>query len=152
MALICLACSGALGCAADPFVRGHTGPRAQPLPEAAAVSVLGADAEDPTQMDSFDAALAQARASATPLGTSSFVAGGAFRDEHAARAARRLGANRVLYTFAYRTATVEQTQSPGFGFPVHSRAGDDSVFVYNPPTTDSDTRHWWQYRAYFFRD
>lgn len=141
------------GCATNPFISGHTGPRQTALPKDAPVRVLGADADDAEQIEAFDAALEQARQTATPMGVSSFVAGGTYRDAHAAQAARQLGANRVYYTFAYRSATVEQTQNFGYGFPVHTHAGsgsDDTVFIYSAPTTDSDTRHWWQYRAYFF--
>ncbi len=128
------------------------------MPDDAPVAVLGADADDPQQMKAFTAALEKARRSATPLGTSSFVRSATYRDAAAANAARQLGANRVLYTFAYQNATTEHSPQPGYAFPVNTHGhygtahSDRNLTVITAPTTTRTTRHWWHYRAYFFAE
>ena len=98
-------------------------------------------------MAEFDAAYAHAQERHTLLGSSTIVSGGALRDDAAAEAGRELGATLVLYNFAYITSTVETDSSTYV--PRHS--DNNTHHYHNVERTQSDrTRHWFEYRAYFF--
>ena len=146
------------GCASNPFVQAHTGPRKTKLTKDTPVEVLGFDLGDASQQDAFDAALEQAQQAATPLGSASFISSATLRDQAAAHAARELGAHRVLYTFAYRNSSTEYDSQPGYAFPttsgrVHASSDPgDTFLIISGPTITSTTKHWWLYRAWFFRN
>ncbi len=146
------------GCATNPFVQAHTGPRETKLTKDAPVEVLGFDLGDPQQRDAFDAALERTRQAATPLGSASFISSATLRDQAVAHAARQLGANRALYTFAYRNSSTEYDTQPGYAFPsttgrVHASSDPgDTFLIISGPTVTTTTKHWWLYRAWFFQD
>ncbi|MEM9416582.1 MAG: hypothetical protein AAGA29_14070 [Planctomycetota bacterium] len=142
-----------VGCAnINPYLSGYSGTSLEPLDEEADVRVFGANREDPLAMKVFEFAHQDAMADHTLLGTSTIVSARSLRDRTAAQAARELGANVVLYNYAYRTTTVETHTSTHYHRHEHGDRDDDDHHVhYVPHHTRTDrTRHWHEYRAYFF--
>lgn len=137
-----------VGCA-NPYLGGFTGDADPPLPEDAPVAVIGANRADPLAMAEFDDAYAHAKDHHTLLGTSTIVSGNALRDAVAAEAGRELGATLVLYSFAYITSTVETDTSTYY----RHRDDDNNRHFHDVERTERTdrTRHWFEYRAYFFR-
>ncbi|MFI4861564.1 MAG: hypothetical protein ACIAXF_12895 [Phycisphaerales bacterium JB063] len=136
----------AVGCT-NPYLKGFTGDAAVPLGKDAPVQVIGANRDDAEQMRRFEAAKAQADREQVLLGTSTIVSASSLRDEVAAEAGRELGATHVLYSFAYVTSTVEtdrRTDHHTYDYDNHRSHGRSY-------STTSTTRHWFEYRAYFFR-
>jgi len=122
-----------IGCAGNPYIDGFTGQTTGPLPDDAPVAVIGANRADPLQMRDFDHAYADAKAGQQLL-----------RDADASEAARHIGASLVLYNFIYLDSTVERdTQS----YQRFSKSGDT---YYRERRSFDTTRHWYEYRAYFF--
>lgn len=133
------------GCMGNPYVDGFTGQPGLALPEDAPVAVIGANRADPLQMRDFDQALAAARANQRVLGSSTIISASPLRDAEAADAGRTLGASLVLYSFEYLDSTVERdTQS----YRRYNKS--DDTYYYERRSFDS-TRHWYEYRAYFFK-
>lgn len=135
-----------VGCA-NPYLKGFTGEPGTPLAEDAPVEVFGANRGDAAQMDRFEAELSQARARHTELGNSTIVSAGSLRDETAAEAGRELGATLVLYSFGYVTSTVETDRTTRH----HTYDHDNHRHHGHSYDTTSTTKHWYEYRAYFFR-
>lgn len=133
------------GCATNPYVKGFSGQAGTPMPEDAPVAVIGANRADPLQMRDFELALSDARANQLMLGSSTIVSATPLRDAEAAEAGRELGATLVLYNYSYLDSTVERdTQT----YRRHSRNDDE---YYHERRSFDTTRHWYEYRAYFFK-
>ena len=130
----------------NPYVSGYTGDRALALPEGTPVQVLGANRADPIAMQAFDDQLAQARATRQMLGSSTIVSASPLRDEVAAQAGRQLGATGVYYSFAYLDSTVERQTDE-----YYRRSAASEYDRFERRTYDT-TKHWYEYRAYFFSD
>lgn len=136
-----------VGCA-NPYLKGFTGDAAAPLPERAPIAVIGGNRADPLVMQRFDAAYADATAKHTLLGTSTIISASALRDADAAEAARELGATLVLYTFAYVTSTVETDTTTHYSN--YHDDGNNRHYRDIERSRSDTTRHWFEYRAYFF--
>ncbi|MEM9021839.1 MAG: hypothetical protein AAGC44_14885 [Planctomycetota bacterium] len=134
-----------VGCQ-NPYVGGYTGERAGPLEDEAAVLVIGANRADPVQMQSFNRELNLVQDRYRLLGTSTIVSASLLRDPVAAEAARTLGASRVFYSFAYLDSTVERRSDETY------HRGSNNAFDRFERRTYETTRHWYEYRAYFFSD
>lgn len=143
-----LALTGLLlvGCA-NPYLKGFTGEPGVPLAEDAPVQVFGANRADATQMARLEAELAEARASHIEIGNSTIVSARLLRDGAAAEAGRELGATRVLYSFGYVTSTVETERTTRH----HTYDHDNHRHHGHSYDTTSTTKHWYEYRACFFR-
>jgi hypothetical protein len=136
-----------VGCA-NPYLAGYTGDTRAPLHEDAPVRVIGANREDVLAMRVFDFAYSDAIAQQTLLGSSTIISTQGLRDGVAAKAARELGADTVLYTFAYVTSTVETDTTTRYS---HFHDDGNNRHYRDIERTRSDTtRHWFEYRAYFF--
>lgn len=133
-----------LGGCANPYMRGFTGHAGLAMPDDAPIAVIGANRADPLQMANFDQALADAQASQRLMGSSTIVSAAPLRDAVAAEAGRELGASLVLYSFAYLNSTVERDTRE---YHRYSKANDEHI--HERHSSDS-TRHWYEYRAYFF--
>lgn len=134
------------GCS-NPYLKGFTGDAGTPLAEDAPVRVVGANRADAGQMRAFESAHADATARHTLLGTSTIVSGNSLRDSVAAKAARALGANLVLYSFAYIDSTVETDRTNNHDTYDHdNHRSHGRSYSYT-----STTRHWYEYRAFFYR-
>lgn len=134
-----------IGCS-NPYLDGYTGQAAAPLPDHAPVAVIGANRADPLQMRDFNQAMDQAKAKQQLLGTSSIISASQLRDTVAAEAGRELGASLVVYNFQYMHSTVERdTQT----YRRYNRSNHD--YYYDRRSFET-TRHWYEYRAYFFDD
>lgn len=134
------------GCASNPYLNGFTGQAGLALPEDAPVAVIGANRADPLQMRDFDQALADAKANQRMLGSSTIVSSSPLRDAAAAEAGRELGASLVLYNFVYLDSTVERdTQS-------YRRYNKSDDSYYHERRSFDSTHHWYEYRAYFFKN
>ena len=136
-----------VGCT-NPFVSAYTGDQRLQLADDAEVQVVGADRDDPNQAERFNRALAEARANHKELGSSSFITSSRLRDAHAEKAARELGADLVFYNIAYDGRTTE-LDSFGPRYSYRYRHGHYGFYAY-PRRHYTRTRHWYQYRAYFF--
>jgi len=141
--LLCLFAVLLMGCT-NPYVAGFTGEDAMPMPDDAPVAVIGANRADPLQMRRFEQALADARKGQRMLGTSTIISATPLRDDVAAEAGRELGASLVLYTFAYLNSTVERSTQH---YRRYSKSEDR---YYDERRSYESTRHWYEYRAYFF--
>ncbi|XAM01156.1 hypothetical protein OT109_07165 [Phycisphaeraceae bacterium D3-23] len=135
-----------VGCA-NPYLKGFTGDAGPALAENAPVQVIGANRADAEQMRVFETAHADAKQRHALLGSSTIVSASSLRDGVAAEAGRELGADLVLYTFAYVTSTVEIDRTTNH----HTYDYDNHRHHGRSHTTSSRTRHWYEYRAYFFR-
>lgn len=134
------------GCSNNPYLDGYTGQTTGPLPEDAPVAVIGANRADPLQMRDFDQAFDDAETGQQMLGSSTIVSDSRLRDAEAAKAAREVGASLVLYNFAYLDSTVERDTQTYERFN-HS----DDRYQRERRSFDT-TRHWYEYRAYFFKN
>ena len=130
----------------NPYLGGYTGERAAPLDEGAAVEVVGVNRADPIAWQSFNQQLSAAQDSYQLLGSSTIVSGSLLRDGVAAEAGRELGATRVFYSFAYLNSTVERQTDETY------HRGSSSAYDRFERRTYDTTRHWYEYRAYFFGD
>lgn len=133
------------GCT-NPFVEGFTGTRGVSLHEHAPVKVVGADREVERQMKRFDEAMIVAEADRPMLGSSTIVSATPLRDETAVEAARELGASMVVYNFAYLSSTVERDRRS------YRRYDHDTGDYYHEYSSFDSTKHWYEYRAYFFAE
>lgn len=135
------------GCSNNPYLGGYTGQTSGPLPKDAPVAVIGANRADPLQMRDFDQAYQSAEAGQQMLGSSTIISDSRLRDAEAAAAAREVGASLVMYNFSYLDSTVERdTQT----YERFSKSSDDR---YQRERRSFDmTRHWYEYRAYFFKN
>jgi len=136
-----------VGCT-NPYLAGFTGQANPPLGEGARVEVIGANRQDARSIASFDAAYAEAERTHRLLGSSTIVSGTRLRDPAAAEAGRELGATLVLYNFGYITSTVETDPT----YPSYHRRnhGVDDHYHHLERSGRSSTKHWYEYRAYFF--
>lgn len=134
-----------VGCQSNLYVAGFTGQPSMPMPDDAPVAVIGANRADPLQMRQFDQAIFDAKANQRMLGTSTIVTSAYLRDVEAAEAARQLGASLVLYNFVYLDSTVERSTQE------FRRFSEDDNTYYDERRSFDTTRHWYEYRAYFFK-
>lgn len=142
---LCLIALLLVGCQ-NPYVAGYTGERVVPLADDAAVSVVGVNRADPVAWQFFNRELDTTRDRYRLLGSSTIVSGSQLRDSVAAEAGRELGASRVYYSFAYLDSTVERQTEETY------HRGSSSAYDRFERRTYDTTRHWYEYRAYFFAD
>ena len=136
------------GCArSNPYLRGYSGETRAQLEEEAQVRVFGVNREDPLAMNVFEFAHQDAMADHTLLGTATIISARSLRDAAAAQAAREIGADVVLYNFAYMNSTVETDYDTHY----HNRKHDDHYHHDRHTTRTDRTRHWYEYRAFFFQ-
>jgi len=142
---LCLFAALMVGCQ-NPYLGGYTGEREAPLAEEHPVLVVGVNRADPVQWQSFNQQLNAMRDQHALLGSATIVSGSLLRDTVAAEAARELGATRVYYSFAYLDSTVERQSDEYY------HRGSNSDYDRFERRTYDTTRHWYEYRAYFFSD
>lgn len=143
--VIVLLCLLLTGCG-NPFLVGYTGDRLDPLPDEMAVLVYGANRNDRVAIDLFNRRLNLARQEHRLLGTATIVSASSLRDQSAADAGREVGATSVYYSFAYLDSTVErQTTERYYDSP-------NSEYERFERRSSDTTKHWYEYRAYFFGD
>lgn len=138
----------------NPFLSAYTGEQRAQLDEDAPVRVTAIDTDDPEQAGKLKEQLDDARTSHQQLGTASFISSHNLRNQHAADAARKLGADLVIYAKAYRNTTTEiESFGPYHGFHYrhygHCHYGYHGYYGYHRRSY-ARTKHWYQYRAYFF--
>lgn len=103
-------------------------------------------------MERFDAAYIDAELTYELIGSSTIVSGSKLRDAAAAEAGRELGAALVLYNFGYLTSTVETERNTYDSSDHDDHHGVDHHYRHTERSSTSSTKHWYEYRAYFFAE